>query len=72
MSRAKLARRLEVGRSGVNWLPLGEGGITIQRPALLAHALGMSRHVSFQKPVAGKPMPVNPDQHAAAMRERER
>ena len=60
VTRAELARRLGVGRPTVTRLLQGEEGITIQRLARVAHALGMSLHVSFQTPAARTPRVSGP------------
>lgn len=62
LSRSELARRLGVGPATVTRLLQGREGITIQRLARVAHALGCSVHVSFRKPPASGPVIVPIDE----------
>lgn len=64
VDRAELGRRLGVQKPAVSKLLNGQRALTLSNVARIAHALGMSAHVSFRTPAATKIRPVDPDQHA--------
>lgn len=61
----ELARRLGVERQAVYKLLAGKQGLSLENLARVAHALGMSLHISLRTPPAKRPMPTDPDQHGA-------
>lgn len=70
LSRAELGERLGVKKAAVSKLLNGQRALTLSHVARIAHALGMSAHVSFRTPAAVRPKIVDPDQHAADVAER--
>ena len=65
VSASELARRIKKQRAAVSKILAGKQGTSIENLAAIAHALGMSLHVSLRTPAATVPMPRDPDQHGA-------
>lgn len=70
LSRAELGERLGVKKAAVSKLLNGQRALTLSHVARIAHALGMSAHVSFRTPAAVRPIEVEPDRHVADLEER--
>lgn len=60
----EIARRMGVQPAATSKLLACKQGLSLENLAKLAHALGMSLHVSLRTPAALVPMPTSVDQHA--------